>query len=169
MCCRLLLFFIFFTLLFKYASLALQLGLARDHRIEELDLGKEESLRLQLEGHAVADIVDELFETEELDAAEGAPVAPVNVDLHFARLVQIDAETLVPGLLGARPPIRLRHSHIVQLDDGHDLVARLVLDAVRLGRAPPRHAWKRKTRANENKRKPSMIVTTHNNPGHYSD
>ena len=127
-------------MLLEYASLALQLWFTRDHRIEELDLGEEESLRLQLESHAVADVVDELFEAEELDAAQRAPIAPVNVDLHFARLVQIDAETLVPGLLGARPPISLSHSHIVQLDDGHDLVARLVLDAVRLGRAPPRHA-----------------------------
>ena len=78
--------------------------------------------------------MNELFEPKELDSAQWPPIAPVNVDLDFTRLVQIDAETLVPRLLGTRTPIRLRHCHIVQLDDGHDLVTRLVLDTVRLGR-----------------------------------
>jgi hypothetical protein len=58
------------TLLFEYASLALELWFTRDHRIEELDLGKEKSLRFQLKGHAVPDIVDELFEAEKFDAAK---------------------------------------------------------------------------------------------------
>lgn len=127
------------TLLFEDASLALQFGFARDHRVEELDLGKEQPLRFELESHPVPDVVDELFEAQELDSAQGAPVAPVNVDLHLARFVQIDAETLVPGLLRARPPVRLRHRHIVQLDDGHDLVTRLVLDAIRFGRTSTCH------------------------------
>ena len=58
------------TLLLENASLALEFWFARDHRIEELDLGEEKSLRFQLEGHAVADIVDELFEAQKLDAAK---------------------------------------------------------------------------------------------------
>ena len=71
------------TLLFEDLALPLQFGLARDHRVEELDLGKEQSLRLQLEGHAVAHVVDEFLKTEEFDAAQGAPVTPVDVDLHL--------------------------------------------------------------------------------------
>lgn len=57
------------TLLFENAALALELRFARDHRIEEFDLGKEKSLRFQLESHAVPDIVDELLEAQKLDAA----------------------------------------------------------------------------------------------------
>lgn len=126
-------------MLLEDAPLPLELGLARDHRVEELDLGKEEPLRLQLEGHPVTDVVDKLFEAEELDAAEGAPVTPVDVNLHLAGLVQLDAEALVPGLLRTRFPVGLRHCHVIQLDDGHDLIARLILDTVRLGRTPARH------------------------------
>ena len=62
-------------------------------------------------------------------------------NLYFARFVEIDAESLVPGLLAARLPVGLRHRHVVQFDDGHYLVARLVLDAVRLGRAPTCHTF----------------------------
>jgi hypothetical protein len=87
----------------------------------------------------VPDIVDELFEAEKFDAAKWAPIAPVNVNLNFSRFVQIDAETLVPGLLRTWPPIRLRYRHIVQFDDGHDLVTRLVLDTVRFRRTSTCH------------------------------
>jgi hypothetical protein len=57
-------------LLFENAALALEFWFARDHRIEEFDLGKEKSLRFQLESHAVPDIVDELLEAQKLDAAK---------------------------------------------------------------------------------------------------
>ena len=56
--------------------------------------------------------------------------------------VKFDAKTLVPGLLRAELPAGLRHRHIIQLDDGHDLVAGLVFDAVRLGRAAARYTCK---------------------------
>ena len=73
------------TLLFEDLALPLEFGLARDHRVEELDLSEEQSLRLQLQRHAVPHVVDELLQTEELDAAQRAPVAPVDVDLHLIR------------------------------------------------------------------------------------
>lgn len=69
-----------------------KMGLRKKVNEEEADLG------FQLERHAVADVVDELLEAEELDGAKRAPVTPVDVDLQFARLVQVDAETLVPRL-----------------------------------------------------------------------
>ena len=71
------------TLLFEYLSLALEFGLPGDHGIEELDLGEEQSLRLQLQRHSVTHVVDELFQTQEFHAAQRTPVAPVDVDLHL--------------------------------------------------------------------------------------
>ena len=83
------------ALLPEYLPLSAELWLSGDHRVEELDLGEEEALRLQLQRHAVADVVDELLQAEELDRAQGAPVAPVDVDLQLAGLLQIYAE---PGV-----------------------------------------------------------------------
>ena len=80
------------ALLAEDLALAPQLGLARDHGVEELDLGEEEPLRLELQRHPVAHVVDELLEAEELDGAQRAPVAPVDVDLQLAGLLQVYAE-----------------------------------------------------------------------------
>ncbi len=70
----------------------------------------------------MTDVVNELFETEELDGTEGPPVSPVNVNLELPRLVEVNAEPLVPGLLRTGLPRRLGHRLIVKLQDGHDLI-----------------------------------------------
>ena len=80
------------ALLAEDLALSPQLRFPRDHGVEELDLGEEEPLRLELQRHAVTHVVDELLEAEELDGAQGAPVAPVDVDLQLAGLLQVYAE-----------------------------------------------------------------------------
>ena len=80
------------ALLAEDLALSPQLGLARDHGVEELNLGEEEPLRLELQRHAVTHVVDELLEAEELDGAQRAPVAPVDIDLQLAGLLQVYAE-----------------------------------------------------------------------------
>ena len=40
----------------------------------------------------MAHVVDEVLQAKELDGAQGAPVAPVHVDLELAGLVQVEAE-----------------------------------------------------------------------------
>ena len=81
------------ALLAEDLALSPQLRLPRDHGVEELDLGEEKPLRLELQRHAVTHVVDELLETEELDGAQGAPIAPVDVDLQLAGLLQVYAES----------------------------------------------------------------------------
>lgn len=108
-------------LLVEDHPLPLQLRLARNHRIEEFDFSEEQARRLQLQCHAMPDVVDELLESQELHSTQRTPVAPVNADFEFARLVEVDGEALIPGLLRARLPRCLSDGDVVQFDYSHDL------------------------------------------------
>lgn len=84
--------------LLEDALLPLQFRPLGYHRVEELNLGKKQALRLQMQHHSIAIIIDELFEPQENDAAQRAPVFPVDANLQLPGLVQLDGEALVPGL-----------------------------------------------------------------------
>lgn len=67
------------------------------------------------------DIVDELFKAQELHGTKRSPIAPVNSNFKLARLVEVDGESLVPGLLRGLLPGCLADGDVVELDYSHDL------------------------------------------------
>lgn len=47
-------------------------------------LGKQQSLRFQLQRHPMAVVIDELFQSEKFDCTQRAPVSPEYADFQFA-------------------------------------------------------------------------------------
>jgi hypothetical protein len=50
-------------------------------------------LGLELQGHPVPHVVNEVFEAEELQGAQGAPVTPVNANFQLSALVEVNAKS----------------------------------------------------------------------------
>ena len=66
--------------------LAAQLGPRPYERIDELDLGEEDALRLHVDRHAVQIVVDEVLQAQVLDRTQTPIVLPVDADLQLTRL-----------------------------------------------------------------------------------